>query len=122
MEEKKLVKCLLDEKDICTDWIYSEIYDNEVINSEHVSYPNHAILGFFNDCLLETKWSASSNYLDCQFLYNNRFIFNEEDIEKLIHIVKEIEKVNGFVVQYKKISLIDGDVILRFRFFFKEED
>lgn len=121
--EQNLIKCLLDEKDICTDWIENEIYNNETINSEPSSYPSYAVLGFFNDhCLVETKWSTQNNYLECLFLNNSRFFFTEQDIEQLINVVRQIEENNeNIVINYKKINCINGDIIVRFRFFFKEE-
>lgn len=67
--DKKRTPALLNDKDILTDAITSVLYDDE----QPMETPDNKgcmcdLLGFFNDCLLEAKWSKHSNRLCLHFI------------------------------------------------------
>lgn len=122
MAEEKLIKANLNEKDICTDWIENEIYNNETIATAKYNFPTTSIIGFYRDCLVETTWSQNSNYVRFHFLHTNPYVYSNEDVEELIKVVNELTKDDdGIVIKIRKQMLIDGDTIITIRFFFKEE-
>lgn len=122
MAEEKLIKANLNEKDICTDWIENEIYNNETIGTSKYNFPTTSILGFYRDCLVETTWSQNNNYVRFHFIQTNPYKYSFDDVDELIKIVNELtEDDEGIVIKTKKNILVDGDTIVTFRFFFKEE-
>lgn len=122
MAEEKLIKANLDEKNICTDWIENEVYNNNIINTPKDNYPTCSIIGFYRDCLVETSWSSKNNYVNFHFIQTNPYKYSIDDVEELIKLVNELTKdYEGVVIKTRKQMLIDGDTLLTFRFFFKDE-
>jgi len=65
-KEKKLIPAPLDEKNVTTDFIETDIYNfGECV--ERIRKRTHRYVGFRDDMVLEVEYNSSDNYLHCHF-------------------------------------------------------
>lgn len=101
-QNNKLTPAFINEKDVCTDFIY-DMFDGCGEFIEHIGKNRYHIVGYWNGRLVEVDWQRYSNTIAFAFVDLMENKHTAKDEEKLIDFIKDVDGENtGLVVKVHK--------------------
>jgi hypothetical protein len=109
-QNNKLTPAFINEKDVCTDFIY-DMFDGCGEFIEHIGKNQYHIVGYWEERLIEVFWQCCSNIITFAFVDLMENHHTGKDEEKLIDFIKDVDSENtGLVVEvYRYSNLIISD-------------
>ena len=93
----KRVYAPIDEKNICTDWIFDDLLRGNYLETPVNKGKVHDIIGYFNDRLIEVKWVDGDNRICFSFIDTPENHKREDDVSKLLEYLKRSESESDTV-------------------------
>lgn len=101
-QNNKLTPAFINEKDVCTDFIY-DMFDGCGEFIEHIGKNRYHIVGYWEERLIEVFWQRCSNTITFAFVDLMKNKHTEYDEIKLIDFISDVDSENtGLVVKVHK--------------------